>query len=549
MDYLLRIENEASNLLSSFYNLKTSMQSFDTQLFVVEDSLFHSNENINFNHMLTLSSFTPVDTLPIASFNDLGSNITPLMTYRDGNIPNDILFNPRIVSINDTVINGLTNIMYSIDISKYFTKSIYFQNEVIHGYIDEAYLVDSCNNMISPKQPPRDGIFNSRHNVGNFEYIGLVDNGMLYVFPDYRNQIYRIKLRVWLGNYSNEKYVLDDSTFIVSESYINTDTIYYSNLTNIPQRLNVRTLFSTTAASNNIGYRLVVPDIRTASYYTHIPVASMDGNYLIINPDFRDIQYSLWVESYVISLKLSLFRLQVNIAEEHIPRIVNAVDRVTLSNLLVDAQHINLRDYYLDYPMNPYLVYSLSNIGHADSNFFTLESSNLTITPFARGISYSLIVSANDYLFNNANSALQISITESRYLDFYENIIPTLVQVYTSYDVPVKLGTTPYTFDLTPYYVKAYPDKHIQGSVVDAYIVDSNTLIPTNPITRPRDGILNMRQSNVTFDYIGTIDNDVLTIYPDNRGTSYVLEVSLWLSGYSNIDWMLIGSTFVVNEA
>eukprot|EP00960_Hanusia_phi_P061049 764716-Hanusia_phi.AAC.1 len=100
-----------------------------------------------------------------------------------------------------------------------------------------------------------------------------------------------------------------------------------------------------------------------------------------------------------------------------------------------------------------------------------------------------------------------------------------------------------FNFDLSIFYDKLYPECNIVGEVTYAYVLNS-------PDTRPRDGIYNMMyQDGATdFTYLATIKDDMLTVYPDHRGVSYVLETKLWLDGYSNSDWILTNSTFVVSE-
>eukprot|EP00960_Hanusia_phi_P053649 762420-Hanusia_phi.AAC.1 len=69
-----------------------------------------------------------------------------------------------------------------------------------------------------------------------------------------------------------------------------------------------------------------------------------------------------------------------------------------------------------------------------------------------------------------------------------------------------------------------------------------------DPLTRPRDEVFNGLTSNNDFDYLGTIENNILTLYSDYRGSTYQIDLDIWLNRYQQED-TITGTSLIVQES
>lgn len=281
-ELLQRVED----LIQRFIVLNKYLATLDNQLFLIEDIIAHND--ISHKHILTLSPLSTVSFDPKITVDAIRSNLKTFLTYNNDIIPTDIDVKTRISTsldargniINYTKIEQLTNKVYTLDIARYFVKSI--PEGVINGTIVDAYLIDTNNKPIYPLKKPRQGIFTQ-------QYIGYVKDDKLYIYPDYRNQRYKIRLRLWLNDLSADKYVLDESTFIVTEAYINASIYAYTE----NESINIRKFFNTIVPSDDIGYRV-------------IPNLTISNDTIAIKGKIE-----VWIEAYSKSKDITIFRLNL----------------------------------------------------------------------------------------------------------------------------------------------------------------------------------------------------------------------------------------------
>lgn len=307
MEELIILEEKVDELLKLFENLQELYSRTDIQLFVVENIIVNNSSNIDYSNFLTLHPSSYIDdTLLIypETIGNIGTTIRMPLKYKDDIIPKDIdiktittsIINPQGIRENIITVDYLTNKLYTLDISSYFIKD--FEEYYIKGYIAEAKILNT-NNV------PREGILNERKSTGNLNYLGFVKDDLLYIYPDYRNARYAIKLHVWLGNFNDARYILRESTFIVSEYFINTIT-HLVDIMGETRAVNLRNLYITTVQLSNINYRFVKPSKAIVTIKNHI---------CSITPNKELLSYSIWIEVHTVDTDIAICRIRIDANE------------------------------------------------------------------------------------------------------------------------------------------------------------------------------------------------------------------------------------------
>eukprot|EP00960_Hanusia_phi_P018180 534574-Hanusia_phi.AAC.4 len=176
-----------------------------------------------------------------------------------------------------------------------------------------------------------------------------------------------------------------------------------------------------------------------------------------------------------------------------------------------------ITQYYSTYIFQDLLTFS-SNDDKGYKNketlgigYYYIDGDNLFITPYARKTSYTITITAQHIAYNNFNADLSVIVSETRFIDFKDDIAPVNIPFYVLDSKPTSLKGIEQGIDISSYFLKLYPDSNIDGRIYNAYLVADNDI-------RPRDGIYNKQYSDGTFEYLGNIKDNILTIYPDYRG-------------------------------
>lgn len=260
---------------------------------------------------------------------------------------------------------------------------------------------------------------------------------------------------------------------------------------------------------------------------------NMNNGALTIYPEFRNTTYDIIVNVFTELYPNKSITFRYRIIENPIPTIISNPS-LRLDKLLTNQIQINIREQY-NYIFKKFLRFSISSdIEILNTHYF--ENDILYITPYARGLSYNITVTAKDNAFENINNNFKVSIIEDRYLRYNSNMYPSNVIVSAN-----KLTNEPISFNFSSYFIKYYPNIPLKGFVSHAYIENNTSIIP-------RDGIYNSNYSNNDFEYLATIDDDVITIYPDYRGETYVIRTTIWLDGFIDPSWTLYNATFLITE-
>ena len=370
--------------------------------------------------------------------------------------------------------------------------------------------------------------------TGRHDYNVLIeDNSNLRIEADVRDMIYEIEIKALDPNFMESNEELSIRIQEIAPIYYKTssNSIEYVGLQEDTINIQMTNYFTKTI-NESYGYNITSNCNLRNTYGDDLSPFIMINNTLTINADYRNLNYILTVDSFIIGYEQQSLQFTINIEESNIPDFDSLMPSIVSIDLTTESYTLDLRNKFNKYPFVEYLdfYYSVDNepINGRKVHIISInDTSNLVIDGDLRDMNYRVSILAIDEFNNTSNNNFYVDVIEKPPVTIlYDVIFVEEFSTYKLYEVNLERKSGWIQIEGTNW-VEDYDEIDYNE------IFSNNTIIsPLISLNIPNPYVINQGHHKEN-DPHETIDNKLRFNY-DFRGTDYPLEMDITISSYTD---------------